>query len=218
MTPFLASAVMAPQLLLALGDGDANSRLLPGLAFGESSAPSALAEDRGSWQPPDVTTTATRTDADWVLDGQHPFVLDGAIAGLLLVAARVDIRSGVFAVDAEHRTGWIDQAAAGNHRPDAQAGPARVRRHTCPARGVAATRVRAAIDAMLDREAVAVAADRSAARHRVLEMAVDYAKVREQFGRPIGSFQAIKHKCASMLVNMQSSRSAVLLRIVGGFR
>jgi alkylation response protein AidB-like acyl-CoA dehydrogenase len=62
---------------------------------------------------------------------------------------------------------------------------------------------------MLDASAVALAAEALGGTGKVLEMSVDYAKVREQFGRPIGSFQAIKHKCASMLVDLESSRSAV---------
>ena len=61
---------------------------------------------------------------------------------------------------------------------------------------------------MLDRSAIALAADSLGGNRKVLDMSVEYAKVREQFGRPIGSFQAIKHKCASMLVDVESSRSA----------
>src|SRR5438067_1254883 len=65
----------------------------------------------------------------------------------------------------------------------------------------------AAIEAMLDHTRIAIAADALGGTGRVLDQAVDYAKTREQFGRPIGSFQAIKHKCASMLVNLESSRA-----------
>jgi alkylation response protein AidB-like acyl-CoA dehydrogenase len=60
---------------------------------------------------------------------------------------------------------------------------------------------------MLDRAVVALAAEQVGGAQRVLDMAVDYAKTRVQFGRPIGSFQAIKHKCADMLVEVESARS-----------
>ena len=61
---------------------------------------------------------------------------------------------------------------------------------------------------MLQVAAVGLAAEQAGGAQRALEMAVEYAKLREQFGRPIGSFQAIKHKCASMLVTVESMKSA----------
>jgi alkylation response protein AidB-like acyl-CoA dehydrogenase len=66
----------------------------------------------------------------------------------------------------------------------------------------------AAVSKMLDLAAVALAAEQVGGAQKVLEMAVEYAKVRVQFGRPIGSFQAIKHKCADMLLEVESAKSA----------
>jgi alkylation response protein AidB-like acyl-CoA dehydrogenase len=66
----------------------------------------------------------------------------------------------------------------------------------------------AAVARMLQVAAVGLAAEQVGGAQRALEMAVEYAKLREQFGRPIGSFQAIKHKCASMLVAVESMKSA----------
>jgi alkylation response protein AidB-like acyl-CoA dehydrogenase len=65
-----------------------------------------------------------------------------------------------------------------------------------------------AISAMLDLAVVALAAEQAGGAQKVLEMAVEYAKVRVQFGRPIGSFQAIKHKCADMVLDVESAKSA----------
>ena len=69
---------------------------------------------------------------------------------------------------------------------------------------------RAAVERMLDHTAIATAADCVGGISRTLDLSVQYAKAREQFGRPIGSFQAIKHKCASVLLDLESARSAVL--------
>lgn len=205
VSPFFASCVMAAQLLLACGDVDANKEYLPGIASGDLIATVAVAEDSGSWLPADVTTTATESNGEWLLSGHKSYVLDGAAADLLLVAARTSDGVAVFAVDA---------SAAGMTRVPLQTmdqtrKQARVEFDTTPARVVGDLDGGArAIETMLDHAMIALSAESLGGTARVLDMAVEYAKVREQFGRPIGSFQAIKHKCASMLVELESSRSA----------
>jgi alkylation response protein AidB-like acyl-CoA dehydrogenase len=206
VSPFFASAVMASELLLALDDEEAKKEYLPGLASGELIATVALAEDSGSWQPADVTTTASESDGGWIVEGHKNYVLDGAIAGLLLVAARVDDKVGVFAVDAD--ANGLTRTAL--ETMDQTRKQARLEFAATPARLVGSLdEGEAAIGVMLDHSMVALAAESLGGTSKVLDMAVEYAKVREQFGRPIGSFQAIKHKCASMLVDLESSRSAV---------
>jgi alkylation response protein AidB-like acyl-CoA dehydrogenase len=206
VSPFFASCVMSAQLLLALDDESARKRYLPGIAAGSTIASVALAEDSGSWQIDDVTTRAVGGGGTWRLHGHKSFVLDGAVAGLLLVTAQMGAGIAVFAVDG---------GAAGLAREplptmDQTRKLARVTFDGAPARLLAgASAAPAAVAAMLDRSAIALAADALGGTGRVLRMAVDYAKVREQFGRPIGSFQAIKHKCATMLVDLESSRSTV---------
>ena len=206
VSPFFASAVMATQLLLALGDEEANKEYLPALAAGELIATVALAEDRGSWQPADVAVTATESDGAWVVDGDKNYVLDGVAASLVLVAARVGDKVGVFAVDGD-ATGVTRTALETMDQTRKQA---RLEFASAPACLVGSLDAgEAAIGVMLDHSMVALAAESLGGTAKVLDMAVEYAKVREQFGRPIGSFQAIKHKCASMLVDVESSRSAV---------
>jgi alkylation response protein AidB-like acyl-CoA dehydrogenase len=209
VSPFFASCVMAAQLLLAIDDESARKDYLPGIAAGSLIASVALAEDSGSWRPEDVTTGAEERDGAWRLTGHKSYVLDGAVAGLLLVIARTDDGPAVFAVDA------TEDGAGGLAREplptmDQTRKQARVTFGGTPARllGTVAG-AEAAIATMLDRSAIALAADALGGTGKVLEMSVEYAKIREQFGRPIGSFQAIKHKCASMLVDLESSRSAV---------
>jgi alkylation response protein AidB-like acyl-CoA dehydrogenase len=205
VSPFFGSCVMAATLIEALHDDGLNHELLPGIASGDTIAAVALAEDTGSWRLDDVTLAA-RSDGDgWTLDGHKSFVVDGAAAGTLLVAARTPDGPAVFLVDAS--------AAGLECTPmttmDLTRKLARLQFSATPARLLAAGEAAgAAVAAMLDLSAIALAAECVGGNAKVLDMAVEYAKIREQFGRPIGSFQAIKHKCASMLVDVESSRSA----------
>ena len=209
VSPFFASCVMAAQLLLALDDESARKDYLPGIAAGSLIASVALAEDSGSWRPDDVTTRAEERDGAWQLTGHKSYIIDGAVAGLLLVIARTGDGPAVFAVDTTS-----DGAGGLAREPlptmDQTRKQARVTFDAAPARllGTVAG-AGEAIATMLDRSAIALAAEALGGTGKVLEMSVEYAKIREQFGRPIGSFQAIKHKCASMLVDLESSRSAV---------
>ena len=209
VSPFFASCVMAAQLLLAVDDESARKDYLPGIAAGSLIASVALAEDSGSWRPEDVTTRAEERDGAWRLTGHKSYVLDGAVAGLLLVIARTDDGPAIFAVDTtpDGAEGLVLEPLPTMDQTRKQA---RVTFDGTSARllGTVAG-AQAALATMLDRSAIALAADALGGTGKVLEMSVEYAKIREQFGRPIGSFQAIKHKCASMLVDLESSRSAV---------
>ena len=134
------------------------------------------------------------------------FVIDGHMADLILVAARTG-DDGV-AVRGRRRRPRPDPHAAVDHGPDPQAGPPRAGFDT-PARLIGGDGEGWTIlSKMLDLAAVALAAEQVGGAQKVLEMAVEYAKVRVQFGRPIGSFQAIKHKCADMLLEVESAKSA----------
>jgi len=205
VSPFLGSCVMAASLIQAIGDEAVNAELLPGIASGESVVAVALAEDTGSWRLDDVALVATETGSGWTLDGHKSYVLDGAYADALLVAARTPQGPALFVVAAD---------AAGLDRTpmptmDLTRKLARIEFASAAARLICAgDAARAAVLAMADLSAIALGAECVGGNAKVLEMSVEYAKVREQFGRPIGSFQAIKHKCASMLVDLESSRSA----------
>jgi alkylation response protein AidB-like acyl-CoA dehydrogenase len=205
--PYFSSVVLAANTILAAGDDAAAKDLLPGIASGGTIATLATTEDSGRWDDGGVTATATRTGdgQGWTVDGVKSFVLDGHVAGLILVSARTDAGIGIFAVDG---------AAPGLTRTplstlDQTRKQARLEFGAVPARLVGAEGGgAAALSKVLDLAAVGLAAEQVGGAARVLEMAVEYAKTRVQFGRPIGSFQAIKHKCADMLVEVESSRSA----------
>ena len=203
--PFFASVVLAGELLKAVGDEQARKDYLPGIASGDTIATVALTEDDGGWAPSSVAARAVRDGGMWRLTGTKTYVPDGLSAGLILVVARTEDGIGVFAVEGA-ADGLTRQALPTMDQTRKQAslrfGAAPARLIADPADGWAA------VERMLQVAAVGLAAEQAGGAQRALEMAVEYAKLREQFGRPIGSFQAIKHKCASMLVTVESMKSA----------
>jgi alkylation response protein AidB-like acyl-CoA dehydrogenase len=204
-TPYFATVVLAANALLCSGDDDACDAYLPGIATGETIATLALVEDGGRLDEHGVTLAARRSNGRWTIDGHKSFVLDGSVADLVLVAARSAAGVCLFAVDGEAE--GLTRAALPTL--DQTRKLARLEFRRTPARligtngggwpGLAAT---------LDLAAVALAAEQVGGAQRCLEMTVEYAKVREQFGRPIGSFQAVKHRCADMLMQVESARAA----------
>ena len=198
--PFYATVALAANTLLCLGDEAANDRYLPGVASGDTVATLAW----GGSDPLASTVTAESRGDGWLLTGAAEVVLDGATAGLLLVVADSPEGLGVFALagDAEGivRTPLTaldsTRKLASVEFSEAEATPVGTV-------GAVAEQLRTA----LDRAVVALACEQLGGAARVLEMSVEYANTRVQFGRKIGSFQAIKHRCADMLVEVESARS-----------
>jgi alkylation response protein AidB-like acyl-CoA dehydrogenase len=194
--PYLATATAA-QALLSSGEDD----LLAGIAAGRTVATLAVAEATGRWEATAVTTRATPVPGrGWRLDGHKSYVVDGTVADVVLVAARSDAGVGLFAVpgDADGLTrtplATVDQTRK----------QARLELAATPARRVAG----ADLDQVLQLAAAALAAEAVGGTQRCLDMAVGHARQRVQFGRPIGSFQAVKHLCADMLLDLETARSA----------
>jgi len=203
--PYLASAVLAAGALLASGDAAAQADLLPGIASGETIATLAVPEDDGSWTPDDFRVTARRSGDRFLLDGRKSFVLDGMIADLILVAASSDDGPALFAVGGG-APGLSGQAM---QTLDMTRKQAVLTFSGTPGRPVGQPRAAAEIVAQAVRGGMlALAAEQVGGAQRCLDMAVAYAKVRHQFGRAIGSFQAVKHMCANMLLEVESARSA----------
>ena len=203
--PFFSTVAMATTLLLALDDEAARQDLLPRIASGSCVATVALAEEAGSWNPADVAMTAVPDGAGWTLSGDKFYVVDGHVADVVLVVARTQAGPSVFAVD-RGATGLVTVLFS---TMDKTRKLARLTFDGTPARLIgSAGEAGRAVAAMLDLAAIALAAEQVGGAQRVLEIAVGYAKIREQFGRPIGSFQAIKHKCANMLLEIEAARSA----------
>lgn len=203
--PYFSTVALAVNLLLAVGDEEASARHLPGIAAGKTVATVALVEKSGRWDSDGVTLQASQVGSTWVLTGEKVYVLDGAVAGLVLVVARAPGGISIFAVE-RGADGFTSEALS---TMDLTRKQARLRFSATPASLVGVEgQGWAAVSTMLDLAAVALAAEQVGGAQRVLDMAVQYAKIRVQFGRPIGSFQAIKHKCADMLVEVESARSA----------
>jgi alkylation response protein AidB-like acyl-CoA dehydrogenase len=204
--PYLPSAVLAATALLASPDETARQELLPGIASGETIAALAFTEEDGSWDPARIRLAAAKSGDGWVLDGHKSFVLSGAEATLYLAVAVADGGLSLFAVDA----GASGLTATALPTLDQTRNLARLDFAAVPARLIGSTGDAAAIlDRVLDVAAVALAAEQLGAAQRALDITVDYTKTRHQFGRPIGSFQALKHRMADLLMEVESLRSAV---------
>jgi alkylation response protein AidB-like acyl-CoA dehydrogenase len=203
--PYLATAVLAPGALMASGDEAAQAEFLPGIADGSTIATLAVPEGDGGWTTCGLRTRARRSANGYVLDGRKSFVLDGTIAGLILVTALADEGPALFAVDGDAP----GLTCSPRQTLDMTRKQAVLELSQTPARLVGAAGAAASIVAQAARSGVlALAAEQVGGAQRCLDMSVEYAKLRVQFGRQIGSFQAIKHKCADMLLDVESARSA----------
>jgi alkylation response protein AidB-like acyl-CoA dehydrogenase len=202
-SPLISSGVLAASLLAASGDKETQQRLLPGIAAGSTIATVALTGDAGSWTPDGVAVEATSADGKASLNGVASYVTHGQIADVILVVAKTAGGVGVFEVAAD---------AAGLTREalpsfDKTLRLARLAFANTAARPIA-TAGWPAVQSAIDLALVAVAGEQAGGARRIFDMTVDYAKLRVQFGRPIGGFQAVKHMAADLLIEVESSTSA----------
>ncbi len=207
-SPFFSTVVLGAGVLLTAGSEEQKSEVLAAIAAGERIVALAHVEESGSWDPEDVAMEAKRDGDDYVLSGTKLYVIDGHTAHTLVVAARTDAGVSLFLVDGaaegvtRRRLETMDMT-----RKQAEVVFHDVRVPAAALVGDDGSGV-ATLGKVLDLAAVALAAEQVGGAQKCLEMSVEYAKVRVQFGRPIGSFQAIKHKCADMLVLTESAKSA----------
>jgi alkylation response protein AidB-like acyl-CoA dehydrogenase len=202
--PYFSTVALGANALLQSGDESAKKDLLPGIAEGTTKATLAITEDSGRWEPESVTLDASG-GPDWSLSGHKMYVIDGHTADLVIVVARTPKGLSLFAVEG-NAPGLVRTPLATMDQTRKQA---RLEFSSVPARLIGAEgEAGPAVTRILDLAAVALAAEQVGGAQRCLDMAVEYAKTRIQFGRPIGSFQAIKHKCADMLLEVESAKSA----------
>ena len=202
--PYLASAVTATNAVLACGDDEAKQTLLPGMASGETIATLAYVESSGRWDLSAIEMRARQKDEGWLLDGRKCYVLDGHNADVILVAARTDAGLELFRVDA----GADGLTRTPLPELDLTRKLADLDFSAAPAAKISAGDQSAALERVLALTIAALAAEQAGGAQVCLEMATEYAKTRLQFGRPIGSYQAIKHKCADMLVAVEFAKTA----------
>ena len=204
--PNLSSAVIASDLLaLAGGEGEA-ARLLAELGAGKTLATVLAGGDLLSSPDLGGAVVATCEDGAHRLDGASGIVLDAHAADVLVAIARIEgAELGIFVVPA-HAAGLTRTPVS---LIDGTRGAARVELRDVTAQRIDAGDAAGIARVALDRARVALAAEMVGGAQACLEMIVEYARLREQFGVPIGSFQAIKHRCANLYVLVEAAREAV---------
>jgi alkylation response protein AidB-like acyl-CoA dehydrogenase len=208
--PYFSTAVLAVNAIMNAGSEAQKCALLPDIAKGARLSALAVTEPDGNWDPSGIKLVATPDGDGYRLDGIKSYVVDGHVAELLIVAARAPGTAG--------REGLALFTLSANS--------AGVERHLLesmdPTRKIARIDFRGAhanllgsldggsqaIVRTLDQAAIALANEMVGGAQTMLESAVSYAKLRVQFGRTIGSFQAIKHKLADMLLDVELAKSA----------
>jgi alkylation response protein AidB-like acyl-CoA dehydrogenase len=211
--PFFSSVCLGANALLVAGSADQQAEHLPAIAEGRSLATLAHTEPDGNPDTAGIAAMARREPGgDFRLSGTKSFVLDGHCADLLVVAARRegshgDVGVSLFAVPAA--TAGLERRALASMDQTRRLAQVELRDVRVPAGALLGAEGEGAplLARILDRAAIALAAEQVGGAQRCLDAAVAYAKERVQFGRPIGSFQAIKHKCADMMVAVESARS-----------
>ena len=214
--PFFSTVLLGGLAVLDAGSEAQKAAWLPRIAAGQARASLALLEESARWDAAGVAVTAKPGKAGgFVLSGTKLFVPDGHAADLLVVAARTarptkeDPSHGVslFLVPADRKgitrillptmdqTRKLAEVALARVEvgPDALLGPLH---QAWPV-----------ITRVLDQATVALCAEMCGGAQKVLDLSIDYAKVRVAFGRPIGAYQAVKHKCADMLVAVENAKS-----------
>jgi alkylation response protein AidB-like acyl-CoA dehydrogenase len=208
--PFFSSTVLAATAILNAGTEDQKRALLPAIATGETVATLAFTEDNGLWDSAGVELTATPSGDGYRLDGAKSFVLDGHTADLIVVLARRPGSSG--------DEGLSFFTVAG----DAKGLDRRLLKTADPTRKLARLELKSVDAALLGDEGAAaapfsktlsqaaacLACEMVGGAEKLRESALEYSLMRMQFGRAIGSFQAIKHKSADMLVDVELAKSA----------
>ncbi len=210
--PFFSTLVGSVAIL----DGGSTAQkqeLLPKIAAGEFRVTLAQLEPNARWDAEGIELEAKKAGGGYALSGTKLFVPDAHTADRLVVAARAPGSKGaegvsLFLVDAQ--APGVETTLLKTMDQTRKLCEVVLKSVSVPADRVLGTPGEGwkLLERVVDRGKVGLCAEMCGGAEKVLEMSVEYAKVREQFGRPIGSFQAIQHKCANMLVEVESSKSA----------
>ena len=212
-SPFFSTICLGANALLLGGDDAQKEGHLPGIAAGETTATLGYAEKNHRMDAEGIEATYSRNGAGYILRGEKSYVIDGHTADLLIIAARLENSRGAEGVsmflvpgDADGvARAWLPTMDQTRRLASVELGNV-----VLPSDSLLGEEGRGwgLCERTLDLARIALAAEQVGAAEMCLDMSVEYAKVRKQFGRPIGSFQAIKHKCADMLTMVESARSA----------
>jgi alkylation response protein AidB-like acyl-CoA dehydrogenase len=202
--PVFGTVFLAIPALVAASSGPVRDGLLAELVDGRRTAAFAVADRAGAFDPAAVTVTASRSGEQWTLTGTVPRVVDGGVADDLLVAAHGPDGVALFVVDeAESGVARTPLVTLDLTRPQATIAFSDARARLV-ADAAEAPRV---IEHALQVGSALLAVEQVGAAQHLLDLSVEYAKTRLQFGRPIGSFQAVKHRLADLLVDVEHARS-----------
>ncbi len=209
-TPYFSTAVLAANAILNAGTEAQKSSLLPDLASGARLATLAVTELKGDWDPYSIELVATPDAGGYLLKGVKSYVLDGHVADLLVVAARLPGTAGdagiaLFTLPAN--SSGVERRLLESMDPTRKLARIDFRGAHAELLGTVEDGARALIRT-LDQAAIALANEMVGGAQALFDSAVEYAKLRVQFGRTIGSFQAIKHKLADMLLEVELAKSA----------
>ena len=210
-SPFLPTVVLGGLTILDMGREEQKEKFLPRIATGDTVGTLALLEPTDSYVPADISCRAIADEDGYLINGTKLFVPDAHITDYLVVAARTGKSSrkepGVTLFLVDTRSPGIDytllKTIAGDKQFEVNFDSVKV-----PLDGVMGEVGQAwkGLERTLERAAVAKCAEMVGGAQKVLEMTVSYAQERSQFGRPIGSFQAIQHYCANMATDVDASR------------
>ncbi|MCF8589859.1 acyl-CoA dehydrogenase family protein [Gordonia liuliyuniae] len=204
--PVLGTLALATSLLAAVADQSSTPGLLEALAAGTTTAAVGVPHRGAGIDVAGIAATAHCRDGHWTLSGTAEHVLDAPQADVVLVAARSDAGVALFLADA----GAPGYAAQPLSTLDLTRRRANLAFDDCPATLITSeTNEVAALTAAYDRATVLLAAEQLGAAQHCFDAAVAHAKTRIQFGRPIGSFQAVKHRLADLMITLEHARSVV---------
>jgi len=203
--PYAASALGTVSLVVDLAPAELQAEFLPGLTAGRVLASVAIDVAGAHRAPRAPTSRARSTEAGWVVTATKLRIAEGARAHVFLVPAQTDAGPCVFAVDARGPGVSVEPTPT----VDATSRTATVRLDEAPGRRLDPDpdATSWAVDRTVDLLTIAACVDGVGAATRALELALEYAHERHQFGRPIGSFQAIQHLCADMLCSVELARA-----------
>jgi alkylation response protein AidB-like acyl-CoA dehydrogenase len=208
--PFFSATALAATAIMSAGTEEQKLTLLPDIASGDTLAALAYNESSGHWDPASTALTATPTDDGYVLNGAKSFVVDGHVADLLIAVARTPGTSGVYGLSLfslPGNSGGVKRRLLQSLDPTRKL--AQIEFDNAPATLLGESDAGGTtLPHILDLAAVALASESVGGAQKMLESSIEYAQLRMQFGRLIGSFQAIKHKCADMFLEVELAKSA----------
>ena len=207
--PYFSTVCLGIETVLLVATNDQKRAMLPAVASGERRLTLAVAEARGSWEARHIEITAASKGDGYLLTGTKLFVPDARSADTIIVVTRLDAGLGFFAVPHDSAGVRVEPMVTVDQTRKIDVVDLEDVRVGAGALLGAAPMPFEKLDAIIDRAKTVLAAEMCGAAAASVTLSVEYAKIRKQFDRPIGSFQAIQHKLADMKVALETARSLV---------